>query len=185
MGRSLQVGFVFFAIFVAGIVTGGFLMARWVRHNQAQRVNQQQQQAGVLPIGPFVMRQMLGQLDLTHDQRKASNRILFEDAETLRVLHRETDFAIDRMQEDIDKILTPDQCVKLGKLKDEQRAKLQEQREAVQNFLKQRRKDEADSTSPAAPASGGNEQSPPPAAATQTQAAPAPVTAQTQSAVTH
>jgi hypothetical protein len=67
--------------------------------------------------------------------------------------------------------------VKLGKLKDEQRAKLQEQREAVQDFLRERRKDEA--------ASGANAQPPPPAAATQTQPAPAPVDTQTQPAPAH
>jgi hypothetical protein len=170
MGRSLQVGFVFFAIFVAGIITGGFLTARWVRHHEAQRMNQQQQQqAAVPPIVPFVMRQMLGQLDLTRDQRKESNRILFESAETMRVFRREADLALDRMQEDIDKILTPDQREKLGKLKDAQRAKLMEQRDAVQNFLKQRRDAEA---APAPPAASGNGQSPPPAAAAPTQPVP-------------
>ena len=176
MGRSLQVGFVFFAIFIAGIIAGGFLTLRRAKHIQEQaQKNAQQQQAAVPPIVPFVMRQMLGQLDLTRDQRKESNRILFEGAETLRVLHRETDFALDRLQDDVDKILTPDQRVELGKLKDAQRAKLQSQREAVQNFLRERRKDEAAQASPAAPASGGNEQPPQPAAATQTQPAPAPM----------
>jgi hypothetical protein len=182
MGRSLMVGLVFFAIFVAGIITGGLFTARWARNNQAwwQRNNQQQQQQqiAVSPIVPFVMRQMLSQLDLTRDQRKASNKILLESADTLRILRREADFALDRMQDDIDKILTPDQRVKLGKLKDEQRAKLKDQREAVQNFLKQRRDAEA------APASGGDTQ-PSPAAATQAQPAPVPVAAQTQPAPAH
>jgi hypothetical protein len=182
MGRSLQVGFVFFAIFVAGIITGGFLMARWIRHDQAQKFNQQQQQAGVPPIVPFVMRQMLGQLDLARDQRKESNRILFESAETLRVLHRETDFALDRLQDEVDKILTPDQRVKLDQLKDAQRAKLQAQREAVQNFLKQRRDAEVAPAAPANPASSGNEPPPP---ATQPQPAPAPTATPTQPAPAH
>jgi hypothetical protein len=184
MGRSLMVSLVFFAIFVAGIITGGFFMARWVRINQArwQRMNQQQQQAVVVPLGPPAVRQMLNQLDLSRDQRKAANKILLEDADTLRVLRRETDFAIDRMQDEIDKILMPDQRVKLGKLKDGQRVRLLEQREAVQNFLRQRRRDEVAPAAPAAPASGGNEQLPPPAVATQTQPAPAPVATQTQPA---
>jgi Spy/CpxP family protein refolding chaperone len=184
MGRSLMVSLVFFAIFVAGIVTGGFLMARWARNHQArwQRMNQPQQQGIVVPLGPPVVRQMLNQLDLNRDQRKAINKILLEDTDTLRILRRETDFAIDRMEDDIDKILTPDQRVKLGKLKDGQRVRLLEQREAVQNFLRQRRHDEAAPVAPAAPASGGNEQPPPPAAATQTQPAPAPVATQTQPA---
>jgi len=179
MGRSLMVSLVFFAIFVAGIITGGFLMARWARNNQGrwQRMNQQQQ-AVVVPLGPMLVRQMLNQLDLSRDQRKTANKILLEAADTLHVLRRETDFANDRMQDDIDKILMPDQRVKLGKLKDGQRVRLLEQREAVQNFLKERRKEEAASgpnaQPPAAPAA--------PAAATQTQPAPAPVATQTQPA---
>jgi hypothetical protein len=190
-----MVSLVFFAIFVAGIITGGIFMARWARNNQGrwQRANQQQQ-AVVVPLGPGIVRQMLNQLDLNRDQRKAANKILLEDSDTLHVLRRETDFANDRMQDDIDKILTPDQRVKLGKIKDEQRAKLQEQREAVQNFLRERRKDEAASganaqppAAPATPAEGGNEQPPPPAAATQTQPAaptpaPTPVAPSTQPA---
>jgi len=169
MGRSLMVSLVFFAIFVAGIITGGFFMARWARNNSGrwQRMNQQQQQGIVVPLGPAVVRQMLKQLDLDRDQRKAANKILLEDADTIHALRRETDFAIVRMQDDIDIILTPDQRVKLGKLKDEQSAKLKEQREAVQNFLRERRNDEA------APAAGGSEQLPPPATAAQTQPAPA------------
>jgi hypothetical protein len=185
MGRSLQVGFVFFAIFVAGMFTGGFLTLRRAKHIQEQaQKNAQQQQAAVPPIVPFVMRQMLGQLDLARDQRKESNRILFESADTLRILRRETDFALDRMQDDIDKILTPEQRMKLGKLKDEQRAKLQEQRDAVQNFLKQRHNAEAapaSPASPAAPASGGKAP-PPPAAATPVQSAPVPAGTPTQPA---
>jgi hypothetical protein len=174
-----MVGLVFFAIFVAGIITGGFLMARWVRINQAhwQKMNQQQQQQNiVVPIGPMMVKQMLNQLDLNRDQRKASNKILFENATVVRVLRSETDFALNRMQEDIDNILTPDQREALGQLKDMQRAKLLEQREAVQNFLKQRHGGEAAPASPAAPASGGKEQSSPPspAAAAPAQPAPAP-----------
>jgi len=180
MARSLMVSLVFFAIFVAGIITGGFFMARWARNHQGrwQRGNQTQQQAVVVPVGPMLVRQMLNQLDLNRDQRKAANKILQEDADTLHVLRRETDFANDRMQDDIDKILMPDQRVKLGALKDGQRARLLEQREAVQNFLKEWRKEEADS--------GANAQPPvppaAPAAATQTQPGPAPMATQTQPA---
>jgi hypothetical protein len=177
MGRSLMVSLVFFAIFVAGIVTGGFLMARWARNNQArwQRINQQQQ-AVVVPLGPMVVRQILNQLDLNRDQRKAANKLLLEDADTLRVLRREADFALDRMQDDIDKILTPDQRVKLGRLKDEQRVRLLEQREKVHRYLEQlehEHNSEAAPVSPAVPAPGGNAQPPPPEpAATQSQPAP-------------
>jgi Spy/CpxP family protein refolding chaperone len=179
MGRSLLVGLVFFAIFVAGIMTGGLFTARWVKNNHAWRQKNNQQQVGVPPIVPMVMRQMLNQLDLTRDQRKAANKTLLESADTLRVLHREADFALDRMQDDIDKILTPDQRDKLGKLKDEQRAKLQEQREAVHHFLEQRRNDEAAQAAPNA------QPVPSVGAATPSQLAPASVTTQTQPAPAH
>jgi hypothetical protein len=166
-----MVGLVFFAIFVAGIITGGFFMARWVRINQAhwQKMNQQQQQQNiVVPIGPMMVKQMLNQLDLSRDQRRASNKILMENATVVRVLRSETDFALNRMQDDIDKILTPDQRAKLGQIKDAQRVRLLEQREAVQGFLKQRHNGEA------APASGGNAPTPSPAPAAPAQPAPAP-----------
>jgi len=166
-----MVSFVFFAIFVAGIITGGFFMARWVRNNPARwQRNNQQQQGIVVPIGPMMVKQMLNQLDLSRDQRRASNKILFENGTVVRVLRSETDFALDRMQEDIDKILTPDQRAKLGQLKDAQRVRLLEQRQAVQDFLRQRHNAEA---APAAPASGGTTQPPSSATATQTQPAPA------------
>ena len=132
-----MVSLVFFAIFVAGIITGGFLMMRWVRHQaQAQRTNQQ---AFVVPVGPMMIRQMLNQLDLTRDQRKAANKVLFENADAVRVLRREADFAIERMHEDVAKILSPDQQVKFEQLMDDQRAKLQVQREKVRQFLEQSR----------------------------------------------
>jgi hypothetical protein len=172
MGRSLMVSFVFFAIFVAGIITGGFFMARWVRNNPARwQRNSQQQQGIVVPIGPMMVKQMLNQLDLSRDQRRASNKILFENGTVVRVLHTETDFALDRMQEDIDKILTPDQRAKLGQLKDEQRVRLLEQRQAVQDFLRQRHNNAE--AAPASPASGGNAQPPSSATAAQTQPVPA------------
>ena len=133
-----------------------------------------------MPLGPMVVKQMLAQLDLDRDQRKASNKIIMESFTVVRVLRSETDLAIDRMQDDIDKILTPDQRAKLGKLKDEQHVRLLEQREAVKNFLKQRRDAEA---VPAAPAPSGNAP-PPPAAATATQTQPTPA-APTQPAPAH
>ncbi|HSY54357.1 MAG TPA: hypothetical protein VK785_07915 [Opitutaceae bacterium] len=149
MGRSLLAGFVFFAIFVAGIITGIFLTLRWTRH-QAQVQKNNVQQAVAMPLGPMVMRQMLNQLDLTRDQRKAANKILLESADTLRVMRREADFALDRIQEDLDKILTPDQRVKFDQLKDEQRAKLQAQREKIRHFIESNRDGE---TAPALPQS--------------------------------
>jgi hypothetical protein len=171
---KLLVGFVFFAIFVAGIITGGFLMARWVKNNPARWQRNGQLQVIVVPLGPVMVRQMLNQLDLDHEQHKAANKILLESATVVRVLRSETDLALDRMQEDIDKILTPDQRVKLGKLKDEQRVRVLEQREKVHHFLQQLRNDEAAPASPAAPASSGSAQPPAPAA-TQTQPAVAPM----------
>jgi hypothetical protein len=179
MGRSLMVGFVFFAIFVAGIITGGFLMARWVRNNPARWQRNGQQPAIAVPIGPMLMRRMINQLDLSRDQRKAAIRIIVESSNVVGVLRSETDRAVDRMQDDIDKILTPEQRVELGKLKDDQRVRVLDQREKVHHFLQQLHSEEA------VPASGGSAQPPPPATGTQTRPATAPVEMQTQSAVAH
>jgi Spy/CpxP family protein refolding chaperone len=135
MGRSLLVGLVFFSIFIAGIVTGGSLMLHWARHHPGLVPRDNPMRGVAVPLGPLVMRQMVGQLDLTRDQRKSAYRILAEYADIVHVLRRETDFAIGRMQDDIDKLLTPGQRSQLGKLEDEQRARVQEQREKVRRYL--------------------------------------------------
>ena len=169
MARTLLVAFVFFAIFVAGIITGGFVTLRVVKHRQAQKNNPQQ--AAVAPLGPFVVRQILGQLDLTPDQHKATNKILMESGETMRVLRRESDFAVERLQEDVAKILSPDQRVTFDKLMDEKRTRWLEQREKARRYLEQIHDGEAAPVSSPPAASAGN--APPPA--TQSQPAVAPM----------
>jgi hypothetical protein len=174
MGRSLMVSLVFLAIFLAGIVTGGFLMARWVKGNQGRWQRNHHQQDIVVPLGPMVVRQMLNELDLDRDQRRAANKILVESATVVRVLRSETDLAIERMQEDVDKILTPAQRVKLGELKDEQRARVLDQREKVHHFLEQLNHTDYGEAAPSPPASSASVQEQPPPA-TPSQPAPAPV----------
>jgi len=141
MGRSLLAGLVFFAIFVAGGVAGYFFGVGWARRLQeaGQKIRQQQQQQAIaVPFGPMVLRRFAEQLDLTEQQRSQLRPIILRYADELRVLNGERENAMQRMQEEVDKVLTFDQRVKLEKLKDEQRTRLLEQQERVRRFLMNR-----------------------------------------------
>ncbi len=130
--------------FLAGLFCGrssspgsspaGSFSWRWPGKKQSGAVAKKRPAAVVVPLGPIVVRQMINQLDLNRDQRKAVSKVLLESGTVVRVLRSETDIALDRMQDDIDKILTPDQLAKLGKLKDDQRVRVMEQREKSPPF---------------------------------------------------
>jgi Spy/CpxP family protein refolding chaperone len=162
MGRIILVSLVFVAIFVTGVVTGAFVMLSVVKHRAQKNAPPA---AIAVPFNPQVLRRFAEQLDLTREQRDQLRPIIMQYAEELRVLRREDDYALQRMEEDVDKVLTPDQRVKLGKLKDEQRARVLEQREKVRRFLL----DHSRSSEPPA-----QPQTPPPS--------PSPAAAQTQPA---
>ncbi len=138
MGRSLLAGLVFFAIFIAGGVAGYFFGFGWARRLQeaGQKARQQQQQQAIaVPFGPMVLHRFAEQLNLTDEQRKQLRPIVLRYADELRVLNGERENALQRMQEEVDKILTFDQRVKLQKLKDEQQTRLLDQQERVRRFL--------------------------------------------------
>jgi Spy/CpxP family protein refolding chaperone len=139
MGRSLLAGFVFFAIFVAGGVAGYFFGFRWAtKLHEADGKKDHQQQAIAVPYGPMVLKHFAEQLDLTREQREQIRPIIVQYMEQMRALGGERDNAMQHMQEEVDKVLTFDQRVKLEKLKDEQRARLLEQQERVRRFLIER-----------------------------------------------
>ncbi|MDE3084856.1 MAG: hypothetical protein KGJ37_06535 [Verrucomicrobiota bacterium] len=177
MGRSLLAGLVFFAIFVTGGVAGYFVGFRWAKLQDAQRRKDRQQDIAV-PFNPQLMKRFADQLNLTAEQRGKIRPIIVQYAEEFRVLNREHDFALERMQRDIEKILTSDQRTKFIKLRDEQRHRLQEQREKVRRFLEERRAHNGREVSPA-PSPPVPQPSPPtvspsnPPAPTSTQPAPA------------
>jgi Spy/CpxP family protein refolding chaperone len=138
MGRSFLAGFVFFAIFVAGGVAGYFFGFRWASKLRDVEMRKDRQPSIVVPYGPMVLKRFAEQLDLTRDQREKLRPIIMQYMEQMRTLGGQRDSAMQHMQEEVDKVLTFDQRVKLEKLKEEQRDRLQEQQERVRRFLNER-----------------------------------------------
>jgi len=149
MGRIILVSLVFAAIFATGVITGAFVMLNVVKH-RAQKNNPPP--AIAVPFNPQMLRRFADQLDLTREQREQLRPIIMQYAEEFRVQRRENDSAVQRMEEDVDKVLTPDQRVKLGKLKDEQRIRVLEQREKIRHYLLERNRNGEQPAPPASPA---------------------------------
>ncbi|HTB81677.1 MAG TPA: hypothetical protein VK717_12400 [Opitutaceae bacterium] len=148
MGRIILVSLVFVAIFATGVITGAFVMLSVVKHRAQKNTPPP---AIAVPFNPQMLRRFAEQLDLTREQREQLRPIIMQYAEEFRVLRRENDSAIQRMGEDVDKVLTPDQRVKLEKLKDEQRIRVLEQREKVRRFLLDRNRNGEQPAPPPSP----------------------------------
>lgn len=149
MGRIILVSLVFTAIFATGAVTGGFVMLSVIKHRAQKNTPPP---AIAVPFNPQMLRRFAEQLDLTREQREQLRPIIMQYAEEFRVQRRENDSAVQRMEEDVDKVLTPDQRVKLGKLKDEQRVRVLEQREKIRRYLLERNRNGEPAAPPASPA---------------------------------
>jgi hypothetical protein len=130
MVRSLQIGLIFFAIFVAGIVTG----ICWAQYRIRVQKNHRLQTMAA-PFGPLIVRQVLNQIDLTDDQRRATNKILQESADTLRVLRHEIELSNQRLQDDVAKVLNADQQVKFKAQIEERRIRWQEKLQKARHFI--------------------------------------------------
>jgi len=146
MAKTWQVILATIAIFVAGLVTGGATalgIARWVGHRHAgtppafglsslaaQRPGQ------MMGFGPQLMRSFAGQLDLTDDQKAKIAPIVKRTAAELgRDRHEvqlKTALAIEKMQDEVEEILTPEQRTKFDELIAQQRARLQQFRRGFQ-----------------------------------------------------
>jgi Spy/CpxP family protein refolding chaperone len=143
MVKTWQVVLATIAIFLAGLVTGGasaFGVVRWAaRHPRGaggglaptmQRPGQAQQ------FGPQLMRSFANQLDLTDDQRARIIPIVRRTAAQLGRDRREvqltTALAIEKMQDEIADVLTPDQRSRFEELISQQRARLQQLRQSAQ-----------------------------------------------------
>jgi Spy/CpxP family protein refolding chaperone len=137
MAKTWQVVLATIAIFVAGLVTGGATalgVARWVaRHPKAGmaagRAGQLQQ------FGPQLMRSFVNQLDLTPEQRARIGPIVKRTVAQLGRERREVQLtsalAIEKMQDEIADVLTPEQRTKFEELIARQRARLQQLRQGA------------------------------------------------------
>jgi Spy/CpxP family protein refolding chaperone len=146
MAKTWQVILATIAIFVAGLVTGGATalgVVRWVNHHRAmnpQAFNQAGQGAPrpgqMMGFGPQLMRNFASQLNLTDDQRAKIMPIVKRTATELgrdrREVQLKTALAIEKMQDEVEEVLTPEQRTKFEDLVAQQRARLQQFRRGFQ-----------------------------------------------------
>ncbi len=145
MAKTWQVILATVAIFLAGLVTGGATalgVVRWVvRH---PRVNPAQ----MIPPGPRpgvlqaqqlnvqLMRSFVRQLDLSDAQRSRIVPIVRRTVAQLgrdrREIQLTSALAIEKMQDEIADVLTPDQRTKFEELISQQRARLQQIKQNAQ-----------------------------------------------------
>lgn len=148
MAKTWQVVLATVAIFIAGLVTGGATMlgvVGWVARHRAAigapigpLFGQRQGLNGAQPQGftPQLMRSFANQLDLTPEQRARILPIVRRTAGQLARDRREIQLtsalAIERMQDEIAGVLTPEQRAKFESLIGQQRARLQQFRQSMQ-----------------------------------------------------
>ncbi len=145
MARTWQVILATVAIFLAGLVTGGATalgVVKWLARHP--RVNPalmgtlapRPGQGQVQQINPQLMRSFINRLDLTKEQRATIIPIVKRTMGQLQRDRREvqlsTALAIEKMQDDIAEVLTPEQRAKFEDMISAQRAKLQQFRQQQQ-----------------------------------------------------
>jgi Spy/CpxP family protein refolding chaperone len=143
MAKTWQVILATIAIFLAGLVTGGataFGLVRWSHNHRPQPMNSFAPHAGQpQQFGPQLMRNIEKQLDLTDAQRAQIEPIVKRTAGQLGRQRREvqltTALAIEKMQDEIAGLLTPDQKTKFDELIAKQREKFNEMREQNRAYM--------------------------------------------------
>jgi Spy/CpxP family protein refolding chaperone len=144
MVKTWQVVLATIAIFVAGLVTGGATalgLVKWIAsrpHANQAMLSQLGLGRGQGPMGfgPQLMRNFANELDLTEDQKAKIAPIVKSTAAQLardrRAIQLTTAFAIEKMQDQISEILTPEQRTKFEVLISKQRERLQQFRQNQQ-----------------------------------------------------
>ena len=138
MMKTWQIILATIAIFVAGLVTGGATalgLAGWARNrasNSFPRENAPGGRSGqqMQAFGPQLMRNLANRLDLSPEQRARIGpivkRAVQELARERREVQLESALLIEKMQDQISEVLTPDQRVKFEDLVRKQRDRLQQ-----------------------------------------------------------
>ena len=142
MNKPWKVVLAFAGIFLAGIVVGGLVTLRVVKHYAQQRLPAPDQ------FGPQLMRRFATQLDLTPEQKEKIKPIVMQGADELRQLRRSTEgttrAVIERMQGEIAAVLTPEQKTKFDDL-------ISQQRERMKRFGEERLRRFRDKDNPLPP----------------------------------
>lgn len=146
MAKTWQVVLATVAIFIAGLVAGGATtlgVVRWIARHP--RVNPAQMGGPFFPrfangqpqaLNPQLMRSFARKLDLTDDQRAKIQPILHRAVAQLTRERREVQLTsallIEKMQDEIAEVLTPEQRAKFEDLISQQRAKLRQFKQGMQ-----------------------------------------------------
>jgi Spy/CpxP family protein refolding chaperone len=144
MARTWQVILATVVIFVAGLVTGGataFGIVRWVGHHRAMNpgalVQGSPRTGQAMQFGLQQLRRLESQLDLTDEQKARIAPIVGRTADELgrdrREVQLRTALAIEKMQDDVAEILTPEQRAKFEGMVVQQRARFQQLRRGLQH----------------------------------------------------
>jgi Spy/CpxP family protein refolding chaperone len=138
MDKSWRVIFAFAGIFFAGLVAGVLVAPRIFPHlagrNGQPWLPVQAPIQRTQPLGPQLFRQFTERLNLTPEQREKIKPIELRVTEELRRLRLEsqhnTDVALQRMQDEISEILTPEQRTRFQE-------RIAQSRQRIQNRLQE------------------------------------------------
>jgi Spy/CpxP family protein refolding chaperone len=144
MAKTWQVVLATIAIFIGGLVTGAALtfgLVHWFAVHRPFIAAQFMNRSQVQQLGPQLMKSFANKLDLTDDQRAQIEPIVRRTAAQLGRDRHEVQLtsalAIERMQDEISAVLTPDQRVKFDALIAKQRERLQQFRKSRMQELQQ------------------------------------------------
>jgi Spy/CpxP family protein refolding chaperone len=128
MNQPWKVVLVLVGIFIAGGVTGAFVMARVIREKVAHRPMPDQ-------WAPMQLKRLTERLDLTPEQKEQLQPIVKRNMDELRKLRNsamaETRTVFERMQREIQEKLTPEQRAKFDQMN-------REFRERARRFIQER-----------------------------------------------
>lgn len=128
MDKPWKIVLVLAGMFAAGLVTGGFVAARLIKHVVQQHALPEQ-------WGPARLKLLAKRLELTPEQQERLHPIIRRDVEDLARIRNhafsDTKLILERMEHDIAAELTPEQRVKFDQIN-------QEFRERTERFMRER-----------------------------------------------
>ncbi len=125
--QTWKVILAFTGVFIAGTVTGGFLSAHWI-HREQSRQFLNARPPTLEQFGKSQLSQLSRKLELSELQREQMKPLVSRAGDELKSLRRhtltETIAVFTRFNEEVSKILTPEQQPRFEEFRKQQRARL-------------------------------------------------------------